>query len=354
MKKLFLIALCACVFAVSCDKSTPVTGIKLDQASLDMIIGDVATLTATITPNDATDDVKWTSSNDEVVTVNVKNGEVLAKGEGSAVVTVSAGKHSASCDIRVMTYPEIGDFYYSDGSWSSEYDASRNVIGLIFQTYKNDPQRFGEEEKATLMELGIKEPKALVVSCKWAGKPAKWSLEQKDVEGLANCVTQLENYMDISGLHNTNVIRAISADMSEYPAFKTAVEFSKNVPAPAASTGWFLPSAGQCWDMLQYLGLAPALADESEQQSDSPAAFVWGDQNNTVKALNDRMSSIPSEQKDEYPEQAWFWSSTEYSANEAMNWDITAFGFLSSNCLPKMIDGGGDAGAGFVRAVLAF
>ena len=59
------------VFAVHADR------IKLDQSSLTISVGDSKTLTATLTPANATDTVTWTSSEEDIATV--ENGVVTAK-----------------------------------------------------------------------------------------------------------------------------------------------------------------------------------------------------------------------------------------------------------------------------------
>ena len=77
------------------------TGITLDQTSLALNPGGTATLTATVTPDDAEDKtVTWTSSNTRVATVS--NGAVTAAGLGTATITASTvnGK-TATCTVTV-------------------------------------------------------------------------------------------------------------------------------------------------------------------------------------------------------------------------------------------------------------
>lgn len=81
-------------------KVIPVTSITLDKTSLSMQVGDTETLTATLSPADATDkNVSWSSSDGSVVLVN--DGKVKAQKAGFAVVTATVGNKSASCEITV-------------------------------------------------------------------------------------------------------------------------------------------------------------------------------------------------------------------------------------------------------------
>lgn len=79
-----------------------VTGVTLDKAELHLDVGDSETLTAAITPDNATDKaVRWTSSNPSVATVN--NGEVTAVSAGEATITVTTadGGFTAECTVTV-------------------------------------------------------------------------------------------------------------------------------------------------------------------------------------------------------------------------------------------------------------
>lgn len=90
-----------CVVTVEA-KDIPVVSVSLDKTELKLTEGDKATLTATITPADATDhDLDWTSSNPKVASVS-DNGEVTALKAGTATITVAThnGK-SATCTVSV-------------------------------------------------------------------------------------------------------------------------------------------------------------------------------------------------------------------------------------------------------------
>lgn len=83
-----------------------VTGIDVKAAKTEIAPGKTTTVTATVTPADATRQiVKWTSSNEDVATVNF-NGTVVAKkgAEGTATITATSTDGSnvtGSVDITV-------------------------------------------------------------------------------------------------------------------------------------------------------------------------------------------------------------------------------------------------------------
>lgn len=89
--------------------------------------------------------VKWTSSDPSVASVDEMTGEILALKEGETVITAvtceewavpaGTGHKSASCKVTVRSLGEqlnVGDYYYSDGTWSSDLQGGKTVIGVVF------------------------------------------------------------------------------------------------------------------------------------------------------------------------------------------------------------------------------
>ncbi len=88
--------------------TTPVTGVKLSKNAMTISVGSTDSLTATVSPSDATDkSVKWSSSNNDVATV--VDGAVTGVKEGTAViiVTTTDGGHVATCTVTVEKAPDV-------------------------------------------------------------------------------------------------------------------------------------------------------------------------------------------------------------------------------------------------------
>lgn len=87
------------------DLPVPVVSLSLSSQSLKLRVGQTSTLTATVSPDDATDKtITWSSSDSEVVIVD-ENGQVTAVGikDAGAIVTATAvGGASASCHVTVL------------------------------------------------------------------------------------------------------------------------------------------------------------------------------------------------------------------------------------------------------------
>ena len=98
-------------------KTYPVSGVSLDRASAEMIVGEEITLVASISPENADNpSVLWSSSAPYVATV--EGGKVVACGVGSATITVKTedGGFSASCTISVYIPDSVILYKTSDGS----------------------------------------------------------------------------------------------------------------------------------------------------------------------------------------------------------------------------------------------
>ena len=79
-----------------------VTGVKLNTETLELFTGNTATLTATVEPDNATNqNVTWSSSDPSVATV--ANGVVTAVGAGTATITVTTedGDFTDTCEVTV-------------------------------------------------------------------------------------------------------------------------------------------------------------------------------------------------------------------------------------------------------------
>ena len=79
-----------------------VTGVSLDKTTLSLVQDSSYTLTATITPSDATNKkLIWKSDDENIATV--ENGKVTAKSVGTTTITVSTddGDYTATCKVDV-------------------------------------------------------------------------------------------------------------------------------------------------------------------------------------------------------------------------------------------------------------
>jgi len=142
-----------------------VTKINLSQTSLELAMGESAKLSATVSPSNATyKTVKWSSSDDNVVTVD-KNGNIFGVSKGTATITATSSKDEtqyATCKVNVTRSTEglskllineiqtsnidmIVDPSFNYGGWFELYnptDKSISVMGLYVSDDPNNLTKF--------------------------------------------------------------------------------------------------------------------------------------------------------------------------------------------------------------------
>jgi len=258
---------------------------------------------------------------------SVTSGTWVANGEEN--VTSKRVKQRFTADEL-----KIGDYFYSDGTWSDGglrkiyADGSmhidyykpvplrgKTVVGIVFQT---DKSRIGKKEKGKLG--GENKAHGLVMAVKNANAAEKviWSNESRYLDFLNDCVSKSNNYSDISGYGNCESIRSLEGNFDKYPALQAVDGYNTTCPVPTTTTGWYLPSSGQWWDILQNLGGCPALADGYQQTSSDINEFFWSNQGNVPDALNKWMWGIDGWDKFSYYHQ--FWSSSKFKGNTMRYW----------------------------------
>ena len=269
---------------------------------------------------------------------------ITVKANGIEVQSVTSGTWVANGEENVTSKRvkqrftadelKIGDYFYSDGTWSDGglrkiyADGSmhidyykpgplrgKTVVGIVFQT---DKSRIGKKEKEKLG--GEDKVHGLVMAVKNANAAEKviWSNESRYLDLLNDCVSKSNNYSDISGYGNCESIRSLEGNFDKYPALQAVDGYNTTCPVPTTTTGWYLPSSGQWWDILQNLGGCPALADGYQQTSSDINEFFWSNQGNVPDALNKWMWGIDGWDKFSYYHQ--FWSSSKFKGNTMRYW----------------------------------
>lgn len=356
-----------CAFAVllaasplfSCEK--PETGedsvsVVLDKSSLELTVGDTFVLEAEVSPSEKAGELQWASSDPE--TVSVEDGKVTALKEGEATVSASAGGAAATCSITVLPLaaPKVGDYLYEDGTWSDgglvSIDADglnpvwadvkpapkdgKKVIGIVFQT---DPSRIAESDKAAGYSNGY------AVAVRFAHGTEKsttfWSRDY-GFSCLKGAKLASTWYSNVNGREETETVRSTYGDTmaDNMPAFDCVLN-GFSLTAPAGTSGWFLPSTGQLWDMAANLCGHEVAEFMKEWQTYDYDATWYCSENVSYDALarfNDTMSEIPDEDKEELVVNdsshpfCSLWASTPYDSESACIINIGTDGLIECMC----------------------
>ena len=148
-----------------------------------------------------------------------------------------------------------------------------------------------------------------------------WSTETSAVEFSGQEVTNadgLKRWTNVSGYTNTVTLAAKDGAETKYPAAWQARNYT-SLPAPAGSTGWFLPSAQQWVRMITGLGgLSEGdITWSSWFNNDHSAATAW----ETAMAKAGAKGTVYDSVTDDY---LWYWTSSERSASEVVKLKVDA------------------------------
>ena len=154
----------------------PVESITLSMTTAKMKVGEELTLTATITPDDATNkELNWTTSNGDAATVD-ENGKVSAVGTGTATITATATDGSgvaASCEVTVTE--KAGDFKMGDVNGDGVIDVS-DVLTTASYAIGNESETFNFDAADVNKDGGIDVSDVLLVANIAIGKEASAAL----------------------------------------------------------------------------------------------------------------------------------------------------------------------------------
>ena len=112
-------------------KIIAVTGVNLNMTTLTLSVGDTQTLTATVSPSNATDkSVTWSSDNQTVATVTTA-GVVLANAVGTAVISVTTndGAKTASCAVTVK--PRVSSVTLDNTEISLQVGSTQTLTATV-------------------------------------------------------------------------------------------------------------------------------------------------------------------------------------------------------------------------------
>ena len=131
--------------------------IALDKETLSLKVFESATLSAKLTPENATNPVLvWKSDNEEVATVD--NGVVTAHKTGEALVTVSFDGKSASCKVVVTAIPAE-----SVTLWFEKQQVTEKVISVNEKLRINATILPEEVTYKTISEWSVSDPEIIGV-----------------------------------------------------------------------------------------------------------------------------------------------------------------------------------------------
>ena len=139
---------------------------------------------------------------------------------------------------------EVGDYYYSDGTWSATLNGEKTCIGVV---YAVDAQN---GEKASDYDGDYARIKGYVMALE---STARLEFCSKEMYGTID-FTDLE--LNKKGNKNTKDIFADNRyTQYKFPVLEAFITFKEQTMVPSNSSGWYIPSIEQLIDMTtSYFG----------------------------------------------------------------------------------------------------
>ena len=195
-----------------------------------------------------------------------------------------------TADAEAQQPAKVGDYFYADGTWSSELKDNKTVIGIVFST---EPTA---KDKAKGWTHGQ------VVALRNAGKALKWNTsgEGANENGAATYASSsvLAAMADRDGYTYTQTLLGKQTTTTSYPAAQAAASYS--VEAPSSTSGWYLPAIGQALDIAFNLG--QIVSDSLHISASSSGQGTWSKQGTVcVSNVNDKLSSVTTAEVDLLP-----------------------------------------------------
>lgn len=278
---------------------------------------------------------------------------------------------------------KVGDYYWSDGSWSTEYNdnsGTKQVIGIVFST----------DVSATDYAAGFTHGYVLALNDVSSSAKFTWGASGETGMGVLNTT----NYTALNGTAYAGIdaqAYAIMEDydgyshtkyivenktLADYPAFNaayTTYEAAVNAPKSANagvkfnSSGWYLPSIGQQWKLCSNFcnktATWPAVAYTTRNETTYRDFYYSGQADITTTNLNKYLlkrlktdveaaggTAVAYTQFIARTSSAGqvYWSSTEFSAAYGFDLNFSYSGNLYFNASHAKSE------SWFVRPVLAF
>ena len=221
-------------------RNVPVTGVSLDKTSAELGLTRTLTLTATVSPSNATDkSVTWSSSNTSVATVS--NGVVTPKALGNTVITVKTndGNKTATCNVNVveLALDEWTILVYVSGS-NLESDGGAATADMAeVLSVKNQP----DNVNVVYQTGGTTSWKNYGISSK---KVQRWEVKNQSLT-LAKDMGKQMNMAASATLQDF-----VEWGLTEYPAQKTGLIFWNHGGAMAGCCVDDNYSSGYTYDYL--------------------------------------------------------------------------------------------------------
>ena len=180
--------------------------------------------------------------------INAAGNLIAAEDAPSTSVQMTvdiSSSFTGSYDKDIEIPAKVGDYYYSDGTWSTDLNASKTVLGVVFKVGPGT----GETAEAYGSKLATNKIRGYVVALK-NDPEAPYCTATNESFGLSASETDYTGYAGTQKLQNR-------ADYSQttFPALYTILNRTPKSEAGVKNSGWYMPSVAQLLDVHANLNI---------------------------------------------------------------------------------------------------
>lgn len=308
---------------IACNTTIEVESVSVDPEIIELNINESKKLTATVFPENADDsEISWKSDDISVASVDQSGNVTAVKAGETKVWAMCAGGCSAYCTVKVVeTPPVLGDYYYNDGTWSTELDSEKTPIGVVFfvgDPTAEDPALKKDHPECTHgLVIALTEVEERVKWMETAEEYGKaigdWVEENaKDyISPVTDCGIE-DNLNKIIGYNNTKAIEAFNKANPSYVvnAVEAVAAYRESCKAPELSSDWYLPSCNEL--SIMCMGVY-----------DGNIWDITGTNIENQELINSRIKEVSDA---DLIQQDFYWSSSEDTASQFAYGEYTDLG----------------------------
>jgi len=217
------------------------------------------------------------------------------------------------------TAPAYGDFLYKDGSWGAigaTYNAGKTPVAIVFA--KKDGMSTNDTEKGWAHGYAMALKNVNSSSVSWCSSTYESTQMLTTLTTYDNMTSNFDGFAETNAIKNSDTYKKSTAE-TDFSACYSALNYEKEVKTPQNTSGWYLPSSGQWYEILTNIGGMPSTPDGYTSTDNINMYWNTANKATCLSNLNSKMSMLANNIYDKFPIDVicLYWCSSEFNQTHA-------------------------------------